>query len=70
LALASLPLLALYLVLCALLLPLIVARYLFDLDQDFRLRIIVLAFAFGPPSRSWRHWMVSQPACRRTGVEQ
>jgi len=47
LAVASLPLLALYLVLCALLLPLIVARYLFDLDQDFRLRIIVLAFAFG-----------------------
>lgn len=47
LAVASLPLLALYLALCALLLPLIVARYVFDLDQDFRLRIIVLAFAFG-----------------------
>jgi hypothetical protein len=44
---ASLALLTVYLVLCVLLLPLIVAGYLFDVDNDFRLRIIVLAFALG-----------------------
>jgi hypothetical protein len=47
LALALLPLLALYSLLYVLLLPLIIAGYLFDLDQDFRLRVIVAAFAVG-----------------------
>jgi hypothetical protein len=43
-------------VLCALQLPLIVARYLFDLDQDFRLRIIVLAFVFGTALEIMAAW--------------
>ncbi|HTE87122.1 MAG TPA: hypothetical protein VK821_20615 [Dehalococcoidia bacterium] len=47
LAPVGLVLLAAMLTLCALLLPLVAVRYLLDTGQDFRLRIIVLAFMLG-----------------------
>ena len=47
LALPGLVFFALILLLEALLLPLILVGFLFDIDKDYRLRIIVLAFMVG-----------------------
>jgi hypothetical protein len=47
LAPVSLALFALLMVFCALLLPFLIVSFLFDADNDFRLRIIVLTFALG-----------------------